>query len=607
MIGAAVALELARGGRTVVCVDKGPAPGAGSTSASSSSIIRFSYSTPDAVLTAWEAAALWQDWAGHLGVEDPDGLARFVRTGYLGFITPGYDAERVLALWDDIGIPYRDSTAPPCGPGSRASMSAPTTHPSASTTRRSARTPRTISRPSSRRRAATSTTRCWRPTTSPHAARHHGARFRFREAVVAVEREGGRVTGVTLAGGEAIHAPVVVNVAGPHSGDRQRHGRRRRRDAHRPPPAASGGLRRPGTRRVPPRRRRPRRRRPRPRPVLPSAGRRHAAGRRHRAGVRPAGVDHRPGRLRRPADGRSTGRRRCCASLGACRSSACPPGPSASPRSTTSPTTGCRSTTARACGGFFMACGTSGNQFKNAPLAGQFLRALVDAADAGIDHDAEPVQFTGPRTGRPIDLAAFSRLRTPGVDLRHRDGLTPRNWVTCAIDFCGIPDYGTGVQITAPIGPGGPVRLEPRPFRGWRDGLVAVVLGGDRRRVRRRGRHVGSRRRRARCRLRRDGAARVGRGVPQHVGRQPRRARGPAVGRVAHAAGRRGRRRRHRARRTGHRAVHWRSPADPGRRAARRLARPAGRRRAASPGFLANAERHGARVDPDVWRALRAG
>ena len=45
--------------------------------------------------------------------------------------------------------------------------------------------------------------------------------------------------------------------------------------------------------------------------------------------------------------------------------------------------------------GFYMACGTSGNQFKNAPLAGQFIRALVDAADAGVDHDEEPVQFVG--------------------------------------------------------------------------------------------------------------------------------------------------------------------------------------------------------------------
>ena len=60
VIGAAVALELARSGRDVVCVDKGPAPGAGSTSASSS-IIRFSYSTIDAVLTAWESAACWRD------------------------------------------------------------------------------------------------------------------------------------------------------------------------------------------------------------------------------------------------------------------------------------------------------------------------------------------------------------------------------------------------------------------------------------------------------------------------------------------------------------------------------------------------------------------
>ena len=65
--------------------------------------------------------------------------------------------------------------------------------------------------------------------------------------------------------------------------------------------------------------------------------------------------------------------------------------------------------------GFYMACGTSGNQFKNAPLAGQFIRALVDAADAGVDHDAEPVQFTGPTTGLPINLGAFSRRRDKAV------------------------------------------------------------------------------------------------------------------------------------------------------------------------------------------------
>ena len=62
-----------------------------------------------------------------------------------------------------------------------------------------------------------------------------------------------------------------------------------------------------------------------------------------------------------------------------------------------------------------MACGTSGNQFKNSPLVGQFIRALIDAAAAGQDHDKDPVQFIGERTGRAIDLSAFSRLRTQAV------------------------------------------------------------------------------------------------------------------------------------------------------------------------------------------------
>ena len=65
--------------------------------------------------------------------------------------------------------------------------------------------------------------------------------------------------------------------------------------------------------------------------------------------------------------------------------------------------------------GFFMACGTSGNQFKNAPMAGLFLRAIVDATMEGHDHDAEPVQFRGDRTGLEINLGAFSRRRNPAV------------------------------------------------------------------------------------------------------------------------------------------------------------------------------------------------
>ena len=105
VIGSSVALELARAGRKVTVVDKGPAAGAGSTS-SSSSIIRFSYSTLDAVLTAWEAAPAWEHWEDHLGVVDPDGMCRFLRTGMVLFDTPDFSFDRITDLWDDVGIPY---------------------------------------------------------------------------------------------------------------------------------------------------------------------------------------------------------------------------------------------------------------------------------------------------------------------------------------------------------------------------------------------------------------------------------------------------------------------------------------------------------------------
>ena len=65
--------------------------------------------------------------------------------------------------------------------------------------------------------------------------------------------------------------------------------------------------------------------------------------------------------------------------------------------------------------GYFMACGTSGNQFKNAPLAGQYMRAIIDATMSGHDHDADPIQFRGAHTGELVNLGAFSRRREKSV------------------------------------------------------------------------------------------------------------------------------------------------------------------------------------------------
>ena len=61
--------------------------------------------------------------------------------------------------------------------------------------------------------------------------------------------------------------------------------------------------------------------------------------------------------------------------------------------------------------GFYMAVGTSGNQFKNAPVAGALMAELIAQCEAGHDHDATPLRFRLARTGLDIDLGFYSRLR----------------------------------------------------------------------------------------------------------------------------------------------------------------------------------------------------
>ncbi len=58
-----------------------------------------------------------------------------------------------------------------------------------------------------------------------------------------------------------------------------------------------------------------------------------------------------------------------------------------------------------------MAIGTSGNQFKNAPIAGKLMTALIEDCEAGNDHDTAPLQFRLPYIGRDIDVGFYSRRR----------------------------------------------------------------------------------------------------------------------------------------------------------------------------------------------------
>ena len=103
VIGSAVALELARGGRSVLVLDKAGGPGHGSTSASSA-VIRFIYSTFDGVATAWESKFCWEAWSDHLGLPgfeplaDPPALTPFHRTGMLHLDVPAVPREHSADL-----------------------------------------------------------------------------------------------------------------------------------------------------------------------------------------------------------------------------------------------------------------------------------------------------------------------------------------------------------------------------------------------------------------------------------------------------------------------------------------------------------------------------
>jgi sarcosine oxidase subunit beta len=411
VIGASIALELARGGRSVIVVDKGPAPGAGSTS-SSSAIIRFSYSTADSVLTAWEAAALWRDWAGHLGVTDPDGMAKFVRTGMLIFNTPGDNIARVERLWEELDIAFEKLDPADLHrrlPGLDIGAYFP---------------PKRIDDPEFADDPSGELSAIFEyesgfiddPMLSAHnlayAARQFGTEFRFHAEVVQILRADGRAAGVALADGTELHAPVVVNVAGPHSS----------RVNDLAGVSASMNIH--------------------SRPLRQEVFTVEAPAGMHLEDGFPATADLDIGQYIRPQPGGTWavgGTEPECDELHWVDDpDEYDEYPTVEQFEVSMMRTARRvpefGVPHRPVGlaalydvsddwvpiydksdlpGFFMACGTSGNQFKNAPLVGKFMKAIIDAEAAGADHDADPVQFVGARTGRAINLGSFSRRRQP--------------------------------------------------------------------------------------------------------------------------------------------------------------------------------------------------
>ena len=219
VIGGALALELADRGYRTLSVDKGPTAGSGST-INSCAIVRFSYSSVAGINLAWEGMHYWKDWASYIAADDELGLIDYHMTGQLVLQQAGdtTHAARVKMLWDQIGIPHEvwdtetiRERCPYIDPG----LFGPPTRPSDDAF---------WAEPSGVVECGYFTPDAGYvsdPQLSCHnlqrGAEARGAAFWFNAEVVSIDRDRGRVSGVSLADGRTARAPVVVNVAGPHS------------------------------------------------------------------------------------------------------------------------------------------------------------------------------------------------------------------------------------------------------------------------------------------------------------------------------------------------------------------------------------------------------
>jgi sarcosine oxidase subunit beta len=220
IIGCATSLALGRKGWKVLNLDRLPAAGYGSTSGSCA-IIRPYYSTLDGSAMAYESHYYWKNWADYLGGDDIDerGLIEYHNVGSLVMKTEANDYLRpTMALMDQLDSPYSELSPDeireklpvwntesfypvkrPDDPGFGVANAEPL--PGAVLFHAAGY------------------------VSDPQLATHNimraaeiaGGEFSYNARVTAIRRKRDKVCGVTLENGDSIDAPVVLNAAGPHS------------------------------------------------------------------------------------------------------------------------------------------------------------------------------------------------------------------------------------------------------------------------------------------------------------------------------------------------------------------------------------------------------
>jgi sarcosine oxidase subunit beta len=391
IIGASIAFELAKKGYKTLNVDKLNAAGAGST-INTCAIIRTHYSTLEGTAMAYEGYLQWKDWEKYLGVEDERGYAIFHETGFLILVGKNRDISGILEHHRTLGIPFEEwdlQTLQERAPYlDMKTLTGAVFVPSGGYIND--------------------------PQLSVHnvqrAAEANGATFRFKAEVTEIRQTDGRVEGITLQGGEEINAPVIVNAAGPHSFVINRMAgieesmkiktRALRHEVHFVPPPGSYDLEKHGQ-------------------VMsdddiagytrPETGGLLLVGSQDPECDPKEWVDDPDNYNREVTDEQWQAQVLRLAQ----RITNLPiPGQAKGIVDLYDVTDDWIPIYDKSdLGGFYMAVGTSGNQFKNGSIAGLLMAELIDACEHGHDHDADPVKVKCPKSGLILDAGFYSRNR----------------------------------------------------------------------------------------------------------------------------------------------------------------------------------------------------
>ena len=218
VIGTAIAYEMSKKGWSTLNVDKNLKAGYGSTSASCS-IIRVHYSTFDGCAMAYEGYHYWKNWSNYLGNLDKTQLARFVECGCMIYRTEQNKyLSKILSRADELSIPYElwsPKTIKTKLPIVDVHEFSPIKTPNEEG----------FGKHNDKllRGAVFFPTAGYvnDPQLSAQniqlAAEKKGSEFLFDSEVVSILKNNGKVEGLVLSDNTKIYSNVVVNVAGPHS------------------------------------------------------------------------------------------------------------------------------------------------------------------------------------------------------------------------------------------------------------------------------------------------------------------------------------------------------------------------------------------------------